>query len=91
MTRIGFRPCSSANRNRKYLKFFILGELKYENTAGNAPFYPRPMVAEIDSEKMLYMYASEYTLNSLLYHAYESDRLGIKVKLLRHNNKKIFR
>uniref|UniRef100_A0A914CDS3 Lipid-binding serum glycoprotein C-terminal domain-containing protein n=2 Tax=Acrobeloides nanus TaxID=290746 RepID=A0A914CDS3_9BILA len=56
------------------------GELKYENTAGNAPFYPRPMVAEIDSEKMLYMYASEYTLNSLLYHAYESDRLGIKIE-----------
>lgn len=28
---------------------------------------------------MLYLYGSEYALNSLLYHAYQTDRLSLKV------------
>lgn len=28
---------------------------------------------------MIYIYASDYTLNSLLYHAYELDKLSIEI------------
>jgi hypothetical protein len=34
---------------------------------------------ERDSKRMLYLYASDYTLNSMLYHAYQLDRLTIRV------------
>ncbi|KAI6181005.1 LBP / BPI / CETP family protein [Aphelenchoides besseyi] len=56
------------------------GELKYNHTIGSAPFFPRPIPVDHDSDRMLYLYGSEYTLNSLLYHAYESDRLMIKIE-----------
>lgn len=56
------------------------GELTYTESISSTPFFPRPMPVEEDSERMLYLYGSEYTLNSLLYHAYESDRLTMKLE-----------
>ncbi|KAE9553522.1 hypothetical protein FO519_003271 [Halicephalobus sp. NKZ332] len=56
------------------------GELTYTESRTSTPFFPRPMPVEEDSERMLYLYGSEYTLNSLLYHAYESDRLTMKLE-----------
>ncbi|KAI6175334.1 LBP / BPI / CETP family protein [Aphelenchoides bicaudatus] len=56
------------------------GELKYNQTIGRAPFFPRPIPQDNDAERMLYLYGSEYALNSLLYHAYQSDRLSIKIE-----------
>ncbi|KAI1715687.1 bactericidal permeability-increasing protein [Ditylenchus destructor] len=58
------------------------GELRYEDSAdASPPFHPRPMGPEWEnSERMLYLYGSDYTLNSLLYHAYQLDKLTIKIE-----------
>uniref|UniRef100_A0A7E4ZUG4 BPI2 domain-containing protein n=1 Tax=Panagrellus redivivus TaxID=6233 RepID=A0A7E4ZUG4_PANRE len=56
------------------------GELTYTDSASRTPFFPKPMPTEADSERMLYLYGSEYTLNSLLYHAYENDRLTMSLE-----------
>lgn len=59
----------------------ILGELRYNDTNKGVPFYPQPMAFDYDSNRMLYLYGSDYILNSLLYHAYVTDRLNLKVNL----------
>ncbi|CAD5219466.1 unnamed protein product [Bursaphelenchus okinawaensis] len=56
------------------------GELRYNNSQASAPFYPRPIPQDNDSDRMLYLYGSDYTLNSLLYHAYQTDKLTIKIE-----------
>ncbi|CAD5226214.1 unnamed protein product [Bursaphelenchus xylophilus] len=56
------------------------GELRYNDSQASAPFYPPPIPQDNDSDRMLYLYGSEYTLNSLLYHAYQSDKLTIKIE-----------
>lgn len=57
------------------------GELRYTESRGEVPFHPRPIPAEADADRMLYLYGSDYILNSLLYHAYQSDRLTMRVKI----------
>lgn len=48
------------------------------------PFHPNPMRTSNDSHRMLYLYGSEYLFNSLLYHAYEDDRLIVEVFLYKN-------
>ncbi|KAL3077551.1 hypothetical protein niasHS_012257 [Heterodera schachtii] len=55
------------------------GELRYADSPSPIPFYPRPIPTDKDSDRMLYLYASDYTLNSMLYHAYQMERLTIRV------------
>ncbi|KAM3725082.1 Bactericidal permeability-increasing protein [Dirofilaria immitis] len=55
------------------------GEIRYENDYRPTPFNPPPMRTGNNSSRMLYFYASEYLFNSLLYHAYESDRMIVEV------------
>lgn len=38
------------------------------------------MQVDTEYDKMLYLYGSEYALNSLLFHAYESDRLSMSLE-----------
>uniref|UniRef100_A0AC35FU32 Lipid-binding serum glycoprotein C-terminal domain-containing protein n=1 Tax=Panagrolaimus sp. PS1159 TaxID=55785 RepID=A0AC35FU32_9BILA len=56
------------------------GELNYNDSFSETPFYPRPMQVDMEYDKMLYLYGSEYALNSLLYHAYENDRLTMSLE-----------
>ncbi|VDM41709.1 unnamed protein product [Toxocara canis] len=58
------------------------GEIRYEDGIQNAPFFPPPMRTTNDSDRMLYLFGSEYLFNSLLFHAYEGNRL-----LLEQNNR----
>uniref|UniRef100_A0AC34Q3I8 Uncharacterized protein n=1 Tax=Panagrolaimus sp. JU765 TaxID=591449 RepID=A0AC34Q3I8_9BILA len=64
----------------EYFEIQQRGEFNYNDSLSDTPFFPRPMPNEADSERMLYLYGSEYTLNSLLYHAYESDRLSMMLE-----------
>uniref|UniRef100_A0A1I7XS02 BPI2 domain-containing protein n=1 Tax=Heterorhabditis bacteriophora TaxID=37862 RepID=A0A1I7XS02_HETBA len=54
------------------------GEIRYEDNAESTPFYPKPMVTRADSDRMMYFYGSDYLFNSLLYHAYQTNKLSIK-------------
>ena len=54
--------------------------MRYEGSSEALPFFPQPIPIERDSNRMLYLYASDYTLNSMLYHAYQLDRLTIRVE-----------
>ncbi|KAI3411945.1 hypothetical protein GPALN_002001 [Globodera pallida] len=55
------------------------GELRYAESPVPIPFFPQPIPTEKDSDRMLYLYASDYTMNSMLYHAYQMERLTIRV------------
>uniref|UniRef100_A0A914KHL3 Lipid-binding serum glycoprotein C-terminal domain-containing protein n=1 Tax=Meloidogyne incognita TaxID=6306 RepID=A0A914KHL3_MELIC len=56
------------------------GELRYPESYHSAPFFPQPIPIENDSQRMFYLYASDYTLNSMLYQAFQLDRLTIRVE-----------
>ncbi|KAI6218366.1 LBP / BPI / CETP family protein [Aphelenchoides fujianensis] len=71
---------SSPTVTSEYFETQQSGELRYNHTVGSAPFFPRPIPVDHSSERMLYLYGSEFALNSLLYHAYESDRLSIRIE-----------
>ena len=64
-----------------YYFHHYLGEVRYATSRLTTPFYPLPMNTTNDSDRMLYLYGSDYLFNSLLYHAYEHDRLSIKVRV----------
>ncbi|KHN81128.1 Lipopolysaccharide-binding protein [Toxocara canis] len=55
------------------------GEIRYEDGIQNAPFFPPPMRTTNDSDRMLYLFGSEYLFNSLLFHAYEGNRLLLEI------------
>ncbi|VDN52696.1 unnamed protein product [Dracunculus medinensis] len=55
------------------------GEIRYMENDFETPFHPNPMRTSNDSHRMLYLYGSEYLFNSLLYHAYEDDRLIVEI------------
>jgi hypothetical protein len=56
------------------------GEVRYAESVEALPFFPQPIPVERDAQRMLYLYASDYTMNSMLYHAYQLDRLTIRVE-----------
>ncbi|VDM60783.1 unnamed protein product [Angiostrongylus costaricensis] len=55
------------------------GEIRYHNNHEPTPFYPKPIYTHTDSDRMLYFYGSDYLFNSLLYHAYQTNKLSIKI------------
>ncbi|CAG9538149.1 unnamed protein product [Cercopithifilaria johnstoni] len=55
------------------------GEIKYDNDNRPTPFNGPIMRTGNDSSRMLYFYGSEYLFNSLLYHAYEGDRMTVEI------------
>ncbi|KAK5977176.1 LBP / BPI / CETP family protein [Trichostrongylus colubriformis] len=55
------------------------GEIRYDNNEEVTPFYPRPMYTDGESDRMLYFYGSDYIFNSLLYHAYQTNKLSLKL------------
>ncbi|VDM07810.1 unnamed protein product [Wuchereria bancrofti] len=55
------------------------GEVKYDNDHRPIPFNAPIMRTGNDSSRMLYFYGSEYLFNSLLYHAYEGDRMIVEI------------
>ncbi|XGW26548.1 hypothetical protein V3C99_007282 [Haemonchus contortus] len=65
------------------------GEIRYTSNDENTPFYPRPMYTDNESNRMLYFYGSDYIFNSLLYHAYQTNKLSIKLN--RNNISKKYR
>uniref|UniRef100_A0A1I8AFI1 BPI2 domain-containing protein n=1 Tax=Steinernema glaseri TaxID=37863 RepID=A0A1I8AFI1_9BILA len=63
-----------------YFETQQLGEVRYNESTDRAPFFPKYMNTSQDSDRMLYLYGSEYIFNSLLYHAYQTDRLSLKLE-----------
>ncbi|CAI4223500.1 unnamed protein product [Auanema sp. JU1783] len=59
------------------------GEVRYMDSNEPTPFYPKEMQTDEDSDRMLYFYGSDYIFNSLLYHAYQTNKLNIE---LNHHN-----
>ena len=55
----------------------ILGNSKSDNFLPIIDFWP--MLTNDDSSKMLYFYGSDYLFNSLLYHAYQTNKLTLEV------------
>uniref|UniRef100_A0A915PZX0 Lipid-binding serum glycoprotein C-terminal domain-containing protein n=1 Tax=Setaria digitata TaxID=48799 RepID=A0A915PZX0_9BILA len=55
------------------------GEIRYEDDSRPTPFNPPAMHTGNNSSRMLYFYGSEYLFNSLLYHAYQNDRMNIEI------------
>ncbi|CAB3398687.1 unnamed protein product [Caenorhabditis bovis] len=56
------------------------GIIEYDQSA-QTPFYPRAMENLTSSEdRMLHIYISDHLLNSLLYHAYQDNRLSMKIE-----------
>ncbi|VBB29486.1 unnamed protein product [Acanthocheilonema viteae] len=55
------------------------GEIRYDNDHRPTPFNAPVMHTGNDSSRMLYFYGSEYLFNSLLYHAYEGDRIIVEI------------
>ncbi|KAK0399766.1 hypothetical protein QR680_003204 [Steinernema hermaphroditum] len=64
----------------QYFETQQLGEVRYNESEERAPFFPKFMNTSQDSDRMLYLYGSEYIFNSLLYHAYQTDRLSLKLE-----------
>ncbi|TMS39191.1 hypothetical protein L596_005756 [Steinernema carpocapsae] len=64
----------------QYFETQQLGEVRYNESVDRAPFFPKYMNTTHDSDRMLYLYGSEYIFNSLLYHAYQTDRLSLKLE-----------
>lgn len=56
------------------------GEIRYEGDYRRTPFNPPPMRTRNDSSRMLYLFGSHYLFNSLLYHAYQSDRMIVEIE-----------
>uniref|UniRef100_A0A914WDW2 Uncharacterized protein n=1 Tax=Plectus sambesii TaxID=2011161 RepID=A0A914WDW2_9BILA len=56
------------------------GEVRYTNSRARTPFFPKAMNTTDESERMLYIYGSDYLFNSMLYHAYQNDRLTMKLE-----------
>uniref|UniRef100_A0A0K0CWF4 BPI2 domain-containing protein n=1 Tax=Angiostrongylus cantonensis TaxID=6313 RepID=A0A0K0CWF4_ANGCA len=63
----------------EYIESYQRGEIRYHNNHEPTPFYPKPIYTHTDSDRMLYFYGSDYLFNSLLYHAYQTNKLSIKV------------
>uniref|UniRef100_A0A0R3S3R3 BPI2 domain-containing protein n=1 Tax=Elaeophora elaphi TaxID=1147741 RepID=A0A0R3S3R3_9BILA len=55
------------------------GEIRYYDDIRPTPFNAPVMHTRNDSSRMLYFYGSEYLFNSLLYHAYEGDRMIVEI------------
>ncbi|VDM92673.1 unnamed protein product, partial [Litomosoides sigmodontis] len=55
------------------------GEIRYDDDNRPTPFNAPTMNTGNDSSRMLYFYGSEYLFNSLLYHAYEGDRMIVEI------------
>jgi len=55
--------------------------LRYPESYHSAPFFPQPIPIENDSQRMFYLYASDYTLNSMLYQVNST-----LMDILRHNS-----
>uniref|UniRef100_A0A0M3IIC1 BPI2 domain-containing protein n=1 Tax=Ascaris lumbricoides TaxID=6252 RepID=A0A0M3IIC1_ASCLU len=51
----------------------------FKDDIRDTPFFPPPMRTTNDSDRMLYLYGSEYLFNSLLFHAYEGNRLLLEI------------
>ncbi|CAJ0959412.1 unnamed protein product, partial [Mesorhabditis belari] len=64
-----------------YFETQMKGEVRYENSDYSTPFYPKPMHTPESSERMLYFYGSDYLFNSLLYHAYQKNKLNIEMSV----------
>ncbi|VDN01226.1 unnamed protein product [Thelazia callipaeda] len=52
---------------------------QYEGDPRSTPFNPPVMLTTNDSSRMIYFYGSEYLFNSLLFHAYEGDRMIVEI------------
>ncbi|KAE9416505.1 hypothetical protein Angca_001128, partial [Angiostrongylus cantonensis] len=63
----------------EYIESYQRGEIRYHNNHDPTPFYPKPIYTHTDSDRMLYFYGSDYLFNSLLYHAYQTNKLSIKI------------
>ena len=64
----------------EYMELQCRGEISPYG-AGRTPFYPSTVTDPyyVPNEKMVYMYISDYVVNSAFYHAYRSGKLDIDV------------
>ncbi|WKY03300.1 hypothetical protein Q1695_004780 [Nippostrongylus brasiliensis] len=63
----------------EYIETHQRGEIRYSTNDEATPFFPKPMYTDSNSDRMLYFYGSDYIFNSLLYHAYQGNKLSIKL------------
>ncbi|KAK6752480.1 hypothetical protein RB195_003731 [Necator americanus] len=63
----------------EYIETHQRGEIRYSSNNEPTPFYPKAMYTDNDSDRMLYFYGSDFLFNSLLYHAYQTNKLSIKL------------
>ncbi|EYB83745.1 hypothetical protein Y032_0330g2702 [Ancylostoma ceylanicum] len=63
----------------EYFETHQKGEIRYNSNNEPTPFYPKPMYTDAESDRMLYFYGSDFLFNSLLYHAYQTNKLSIKL------------
>ncbi|RCN38849.1 LBP / BPI / CETP family protein, partial [Ancylostoma caninum] len=63
----------------EYFETHQKGEIRYNSNNEPTPFYPKPMYTDGESDRMLYFYGSDFLFNSLLYHAYQTNKLSIKL------------
>ncbi|ETN72676.1 hypothetical protein NECAME_13786, partial [Necator americanus] len=61
----------------EYIETHQRGEIRYSSNNEPTPFYPKAMYTDNDSDRMLYFYGSDFLFNSLLYHAYQTNKLSI--------------
>ncbi|ULT85988.1 hypothetical protein L3Y34_005991 [Caenorhabditis briggsae] len=65
-----------------YIETNHQGEIQFESLSGPTPFFPRPMeqmFREPLSDHMAHFYVSDHLLNSMLYYAYQDNRLALKI------------
>ncbi|CAL2042734.1 unnamed protein product [Caenorhabditis brenneri] len=65
-----------------YIETNHQGEIQFEGLTEPTPFFPRPMeqmFREPLSDHMAHFYVSDHLLNSMLYHAYQDNRLAMKI------------
>ncbi|GMR47333.1 hypothetical protein PMAYCL1PPCAC_17528, partial [Pristionchus mayeri] len=53
------------------------GEIRYDRDYIPTPFYPKFMNVPVSSDRMLYLFGSDYLFNSMLFHAYERNKLTL--------------
>uniref|UniRef100_A0A8R1U2X5 Lipid-binding serum glycoprotein C-terminal domain-containing protein n=1 Tax=Pristionchus pacificus TaxID=54126 RepID=A0A8R1U2X5_PRIPA len=53
------------------------GEIRYDTDYIPTPFYPKFMNVPVASDRMLYLFGSDYLFNSMLFHAYERNKLTL--------------
>ncbi|CAI5452700.1 unnamed protein product [Caenorhabditis angaria] len=63
-----------------YIETNHLGETRFPSSSHSTPFYPRPMeLPESSGDSMVHFYISDHIFNTMLYQAYQDNRLSMKI------------